>query len=309
MIIHEGYENLDLVSPVVTLGIFDGVHLGHRSLLNTLILRACEEKGESVVITFNPHPRLVLQHNHKGLSFLSTENEKASLLREAGIDHLIVIEFNKSFSNMEACEFVHKVLAEKIKTRHLIVGYDHHFGKSGAGNFEMIKKCAQSLNFIVEQVKGLQSSSGVVSSTAIRKALLGGKLDEANNWLGYSYSIYGRIVEGKKIGRSLGFPTANIKPDYEYKLIPGDGVYAVIVKLDGKNFPGMLSIGKNPTVNSENTNRTIEVHILNFDYDIYGRDITVVFRKRLRDEIRYDSLEELTRQMNRDKEQTLKLLT
>lgn len=309
MIIHDGYEKLDLVSPVVTLGIFDGVHRGHRSLLDTLVSRAGEEEGESVVITFNPHPRLVLQHDHKGLSFLSSIDEKARLLRKAGIDHLIIIDFNKSFSNMDACEFVHKILAEKVKTRHLIVGYDHHFGKGGEGNFEMIKKCAQSLNFIVEQVTGLQSSGGVVSSTAIREALLGGRLDEANNWLGYSYSLDGRIVEGKKIGRSIGFPTANIKPDYEYKLIPGDGVYAVMVRLDGTNYPGMLSIGMNPTVNSDSNIKSIEVNILNFDKDIYGRDITVVFCKRIRNEIKFENIEQLVQQMNRDKDQTLRLLS
>ncbi len=308
MIIHEGYENLDLVSPVVTLGIFDGVHRGHRSLIDALILQARSDKGESVVITFDPHPRLVLEQNHERLSFLSTTDEKAGLLREAGIDHLIIVEFNKSFSNMEACEFVHKVLAEKVKTRHLIVGYDHHFGKRGEGTFEMIKECAQSLNFIVEQVTGLQSSGGVVSSTAIREALLEGRLEEANNWLGYSYPLSGRIVEGRKIGRSIGFATANIKPDYEYKLIPGDGVYAVMVNLDGRSFPGMLSIGRNPTVNKENGTRTIEVHIINFDEDIYGREITIEFRKRLRNEIRFDNLEQLSRQMVLDKEQTLKLL-
>ncbi len=308
MIIHKGYENLDLVSPVVTLGIFDGVHLGHRYLLDTLVSRAHEDKGESVVITFNPHPRLVLQRNHKNLSFLSTEAEKARLLEKAGIDHLIIIDFNKNFSNMEACEFVQQVLAKKVKTRHLIVGYDHHFGKRGEGNFETIKKCAESLNFIVEQVTGLKSSSRIVSSTAIREALLEGRLEEANNWLGYNYSLDGRIVEGKKIGRSIGFPTANIEPYYEYKLIPGDGVYAVMVKFAGKDLPGMLSIGRNPTVRTGNRTRTIEVHILNFDKEIYGRNLTVEFRKWLRNEIRFDSMEQLARQMKRDKELTLKLL-
>lgn len=309
MIVHKGYENLDLTSPVVTLGIFDGVHRGHRLLLNKLVSRASENKGESVVITFNPHPRLVLQQNHKNLSFLSTIDEKARLLQESGIDHLIIIEFNKSFSHMEACEFIQKVLVDKVKTRHLIVGYDHHFGRKGEGNFETIKQCSKSLNFIVEKVEELYASEGVVSSSAIRQALHDGRLDEANNWLGYSYFINGKIVAGKKIGRSMGFPTANIKPDYKYKLIPGDGVYAVIVKIDGIDFPGMLSIGTNPTFNSENIEKSIEVNIFDFDKDIYGKDISVVFRKWLRNEIRFENIEQLVKQMIRDKEQTLGLLT
>jgi riboflavin kinase / FMN adenylyltransferase len=309
MIVHHGYENINLVSPVVTMGIFDGVHRGHRSLLDTLVLRAREEKCESAVVTFDPHPRLILQQNHKGLSFLSTIDEKSALLKESGIDHLIIIKFNRSFSKMGACEFVQEVLIEKVNTRYLMVGYDHHFGKNGEGNFETIKECTRSLNFIVEKVEELKSSEGAVSSSAIREALLEGRVDDANNWLGYSYQINGKIVEGRKIGHSLGFPTANIKPDYEYKLIPGDGVYAVIVKLDGTDFPGMLSIGKNPTVNSDNKISSIEVHILDFDNNIYGRDIKVLFKKRLRNEKKFENTDQLVQQMHRDKEQTLKFLT
>jgi riboflavin kinase / FMN adenylyltransferase len=309
MIIHNGYEKLDLVSPVVTMGVFDGVHLGHRSLIDTLVLRAREKKSESAVITFNSHPRLILQQNHRGLSFLSTIEEKASLLQERGIDHLIIVEFTHHLSNMDACQFVQEVLIEKVKTRHLIVGYDHHFGKKGKGNFETIKKCVQTFNFIVEKVEGLKSTEGAVSSSSIRRALLEGRINEANNWLGYSYLISGKIVEGKKIGHSFGFPTANIKPDYEFKLIPGDGVYAVLVQLDGTYFPGMLNIGKNPTISSWNNIRSIEAHIFNFDKDIYGKDIKVVFRERLRDEIKFENTDQLVQQMNRDKEQALRLLS
>jgi riboflavin kinase/FMN adenylyltransferase len=308
MIVHNGFENLDLCSPVVTMGIFDGVHRGHRSLLDTLVLRAAQEKGDPVVITFNPHPRLVLEKNHSGLSFLSTITEKTKLLSEAGIGHLVIIEFNKSFSDIGACDFIQKVLVEKIKTRHLIIGYDHHFGAKGEGNFKTIKQCAKSFNFTVEKVEGLNSAEGPVSSSSIREALLKGRLEEANNWLGYNYSINGRIVEGKKIGRSLGYPTANIKPDYEYKLIPADGVYAVMVRINEADLPGMLSIGKNPTINSGDDSRTIEVNIFNFDKDVYGSSIKVTFRKRLRNEIRFGSIEQLVRQMNRDKEQAMIIL-
>src|SRR5450759_674133 len=309
MIIHEGYENLNLVTPVVTLGIFDGVHRGHRVLLDCLVSRAREAKGESVVITFSPHPRLVLEQNRGNLSFLTTMDEKKVLLENANVDHLIIIEFNTMFSKIQACEFIKEVLVEKIGTKHLIIGYNHHFGRNGEGDFNIIKQCAESLDFSVEQVQGFHTEEGAISSSSIREALLKGRLDEANRWLGYSYSMSGTIVEGRKIGRSIGFPTANIKPDYQYKLIPGNGVYAVEVQLDGIRHPGMLSIGSNPTVNSDSRARSIEVNILDFNENIYGKSISVIFRKRLRDEIKFDDTEQLAEQMKLDKQQVLLLLT
>jgi len=308
MIIHEGYENLNLVTPVVTLGIFDGVHRGHRTLLDCLVSRAREAKGESVVITFSPHPRLVLERNRINLSFLTTLDEKKALLENANVDHLIIIEFNNEFSKINACDFIKQVLVEKIGTKHLIIGYNHHFGRSGEGDFNTIKHCAESFDFRVEQVQGFHTEEGAISSSSIRNALLKGRLDEANRWLGYSYSVNGTIVEGRKIGRSIGFPTANIKPDYQYKLIPANGVYAVEVLLDGLIYPGMLSIGSNPTVNNDAGIRSIEVHILNFDKDIYGKAISVIFRKRLRDEIKFDNTKQLAEQMELDQQQTILLL-
>jgi len=309
MIIHEGYENLNLVTPVVTLGIFDGVHRGHRALLDCLVSRAREVSGESVVITFSPHPRLVLEQNRVDLSFLTTMDEKKNLLENANVDHLIIIEFNNKFSKIQACDFIKEVLVEKIGAKHLIIGYNHHFGRSGEGDFNTIKQYAESLDFRVEQVQEIHTEEGAISSSSIREALLKGRLDEANRWMGYSYSISGTIGEGRQIGRSIGFPTANIKPDYQYKLIPGNGVYAVEVQLDGLIYPGMLSIGSNPTVNKDAGTRSIEVHILNFDKDIYGRAISVIFRKRLRDEIKFDNTEQLAEQMKLDKQQVLHLLT
>jgi riboflavin kinase/FMN adenylyltransferase len=309
MIIHEGYENLNIISPVVTLGIFDGVHRGHMALLSCLVSRAREMGGESVVITFSPHPRLVLEQNNISFSFLTTMEEKKVLLKNANVDHLIIIEFTIAFSKIPACDFVKEILVEKIGTKHLIIGYDHHFGRKGEGDFNTIKQCSEELDFIVEQVQEYQTEEGAISSSSIREALLKGKVDEANKWLGYSYSVSGTVMEGRKIGRTIGFPTANIKPDYQYKLIPGNGVYAVLVQLDDNLYPGMLSIGFNPTVNTDNRFRSIEVHILNFDKDIYGRKISVSFRKKLRDEKKFDNLEQLTTQMGRDKLDTLQLLT
>ena len=308
MVIHEGYENLNLIAPVATLGIFDGVHRGHMALLDCLVSRARETRGESVVITFSPHPRLVLEQNNINLSFLTTMEEKKVLLKNANIDHLIIIEFTIEFSKIPACDFVKDILVEKIGTKHLIIGYDHHFGRKGEGDFNTIKQCSEELDFIVEQVQGYQTEEGAISSSLIREALLRGRVDEANKWLGYNYSVTGTVIEGRKIGRTIGFPTANIKPDSQYKLIPGNGVYAIEVQLNDNLYPGMLSIGSNPTVNTDNRFRSIEVHILNFDKDIYGEKISVIFRKKLRDEKKFDNLEQLTAQMGRDKLDTLRLL-
>jgi len=309
MYIHRGYENIDLVSPVVTLGIFDGVHLGHKALLDRLVTCAKDAKGEAVVITFLPHPRMVLDEDNTALTFLNTIEEKIVLLERAKVDHLIIIEFNKEFSRIPACDFVKDVLVEKIGTRHLIIGYNHHFGRRGEGDFNTVKQCAESLDFRVEQVEGLLSKEGAISSSLIREELFQGKLEEANKLLGYSYSVRGTVIEGRKIGRSIGFPTANIKPDDQHKLIPCNGVYAVEVDLSGVIYPGMLSIGSNPTVNIDSGFRSIEVHIINFDQDIYGKTISVIFKKRLRNEIRFDNIKKLAEQMNLDKQSTIRILS
>jgi riboflavin kinase/FMN adenylyltransferase len=309
MILHYGYDNLHLTLPVVTLGIFDGVHRGHRTLLDTLVLRAKEEGGVSVVITFSPHPRLVLEKDHLNLFFLTTMEEKIHLLQEAGVDHLIILEFSTEFSKIEACDFVKQILVDKVGTKHLIIGYNHHFGWKGKGDFNTIMDCSNLLNFSVEQVKGLSFSEGQISSSFIRKTLYEGKIAEANHLLGYNYSLTGTVVEGKQLGRSLGFPTANIRPEDPHKLIPGTGVYAVEIQVNEIRYNGMLSIGSNPTVNTNHEQRSIEVHIFDFEEDLYGRQITVIFRKWLRDEEKFASLDQLTEQMKLDRDNTLKYLS
>jgi len=309
MKIHKAYENLDLKIPVVTMGIFDGVHRGHKILIERLISCSREVNGESVVITFHPHPRLVLSKNAKGISFLSTLEEKTALLEKTGLDHLIIIDFTPQFSRMKSIDFVEDVLVNSIRTRFLIVGHDHNFGYKGEGNYDTIKNCAMAMGFRVEQVRGLKSGRNAISSSLIRESLLKGKLDEANKWLGYNYSLKGSVIEGKKIGRKIGFPTANINPDDQFKLIPGNGVYAVETQVDNKRMPAMLSIGSNPTVNKSQGTRSIEVHIFDFDKDIYGKEIEVIFRHRLRDEIKFENTGQLVRQMELDKANSLRLLT
>ncbi len=308
MIIHDGYKDLDLKKPVVTMGIFDGVHSGHRSLIDHLVRRARETGGEAVVVTFNPHPRLVLPGKKEGLSFLSTIDEKKRLLEETLIDHLIIIKFDMDLGNLEARDFIKQILVDKIGVKYFIIGYDHHFGKSRKGDFNIVRKCGEAYDFIVEQVSEVTMAGEIISSSAIREALLSGRLEEANKWLGYIYSLSGTVVGGRKLGRSLGFPTANIKPDDNNKLIPADGVYAVEVQLDDKKMPGMLSIGFNPTVNENPDKRSIEVNIFNFDGELYDRDIRINFRFRMRDEIRFENLNALTEQMKLDKQQALSLL-
>jgi riboflavin kinase/FMN adenylyltransferase len=306
MQIHRGYDNLRLVRPVITLGIFDGVHLGHRMLLDRLLIRAAEKGGDSVVITFSPHPRMVLEKKSAGLTFLSTMEEKCALLEQLNIGHLVIIEFTKEFSRMQACDFVNEVLVKKIRAEYLIIGYDHHFGWKGEGDYETIRKCTEKLGITVEQVKGLVSGNLTISSSLVREALLKGRVEEAGRLLGYGYSLTGTVVEGKKLGRSLGFPTANIKPYDSHKLIPFRGVYAVEVKAMEKVLPGLLSIGSNPTVNRDPGLRSIEVYIMNFEDDLYGNEITIVFRKRLRDEIRFESVDKLIEQMEADKRSAMR---
>jgi riboflavin kinase/FMN adenylyltransferase len=309
MVIHEGYENLNFNSPAVTLGIFDGVHRGHRFLLDRLISKAGENHGESVVITFHPHPRLILEKDSSRLFFLSTFGEKLLLLDKTGIDHLVIIEFNREFSMMKACDFVRKVLVSKVAAKNLIVGHDHHFGYRGEGNFDTIRNCAESSGIMVEQVGGFQYEGGTVSSSIIREELLKGNPVKANELLGYCYSVKGIVIDGKKLGREIGFPTANIRPADDHKLVPADGVYAVEVEADRHKYKGMLSIGKNPTVNKGSAERSVEVNIFDFDKDIYGEEIEIIFRFRLRDEQKFSNLSQLSRQLELDKRNALQLLS
>lgn len=309
MVVHFGYENLKLIRPVVTVGVFDGVHIGHRVLLKKLIAMAKKLGGESVVITFEPHPRIILSEKYEEYAFLSTLDEKKKLLAELGIEHLVVIKFDKELSRMEASEFIGKILVEKIGLKHLLVGHDNHIGRNKSGDLNRISESAEEYGFTVELVPEVMYDKSEISSTTIRNVLLEGRVQDAGRMLGYNYSLTGKVIEGRKLGRLLGFPTANINPADPGKLIPRNGVYAVEVIHDNKLLHGMLSVGYNPTVNKEKLKKSIEVHIFNFDIDIYGHSITIIFRYRLRDEKKFKSVRHLTDQMDIDMQKALRLLS
>lgn len=308
MQIHYGFEGIAIISPCVTIGAFDGIHLGHRKVIQSLTGRARQNGGESVLVTFYPHPRKVVQGTGAQLPLLTTFREKASLLGELGVDHLILAQFDHELSNKEACEFISEILVRKIGCRCLILGFNHHFGKRGEGSFDTIKECAEKLNLDVEQVEAAFSGQTAVSSSVIRDLLCSGRLAEANEMLGYNYFITGIIVEGRQIGRKIGYPTANIDPGNSEKLIPMNGVYAVEIFLQEEKLAGVMSIGFNPTIDKTSTTRTIEVHIFDFDSNIYGSEVRVCLRYRLRDEVAFRSMEELASQIEIDRAKALELL-
>jgi riboflavin kinase/FMN adenylyltransferase len=305
------YTNLDLFKarkPVVTIGTFDGVHLGHGKVISRLHEFAKQHDGETVIFTFHTHPRLVTSPNETNLRLLTTLSEKINLFEKYGIDHLIVYPFDKSFSELTYSEFVEKILVEKIGTHCLVVGYDHKFGKNREGGFEYLKNCAGKFNFEIERLDALLVDEESVSSTKIRNALQNGDIEKANHYLGYRFTLHGTVVNGKQLGRKLGFPTANIEASDKHKIIPGYGVYAVKVKLNSNEYNGMLNIGTRPTFNNNADNRSIEVNIFDFEDNIYGKDITLKFVGKIRDEQKFENIEMLVNQLEKDKITALSIL-
>lgn len=292
---------------VVTSGTFDGVHLGHQKILQRLQEIAKKNKGESVVITFWPHPRMVLHPGDSTLKLLNTFEEKAELLRQQHIDHLIRIPFTKEFSQLTSQEFITKILIDTIGTKKLVIGYDHRFGKNREGSFEQLKLNGPAYGFDVEEIPQQDIDHVAVSSSKIRKALEAGDIDTATHFLGGPYSIAGRVIKGDKLGRVLGFPTANIDLDSHDKLIPIEGIYAVKVRHEKNEYGGMLYIGTRPTV--DGSRRSIEVNIFHFDKEIYGESLQVSFIKLLRMDSKFQDLESLKEQLHKDKVAALSTLS
>lgn len=303
------YHNLDdfssIRNAVVTSGTFDGVHVGHQKILSRLHEIAERTKGDTVVITFWPHPRLVL-YPDADLKLLNTFEEKAELIKEQGVHHLLRIPFTKEFSQLSSEEFITKILVEKIGTKKLVIGYDHHFGKNREGSFEQLKLNGPKYGFDVEEISRQDVDHVGVSSSKIRKAIETSDLETATHLLGRPYSISGRVIKGDKLGRTIGFPTANIEIDSTHKLVPADGIYAVTVQHGHAAYNGMLYIGNRPTV--DGIKRNIEVNIFNFDREIYGESLTINFHHYIRDDIKFASLEELKSQMEKDQEESTQIL-
>ena len=291
---------------VITIGTFDGVHLGHQKILNHVLHLADEKKSRSFVITFEPHPRLVVSKNYD-IKLLTTLDEKVKLFEKIGIDNLMVIKFTKEFSGLSSKEFVRNYICNKIGANHIVVGYDHKFGKNRDGDENKLRELGKLMDFDVTKVDPITAGDTIISSTKIRNLLSEGDIALANKFLGRAYTLSGKVVNGAGRGRSLGFPTANIEVENIHKLIPGNGVYAVSVWSNKEKFAGIMNIGLRPTFN-QTPNVIIEVHILNFDKDIYNKDLQIEFLRRLRAEKKFSSKDELIRQINIDKKNALKIV-
>lgn len=301
------YHSLDsfqkLEYGVVTSGTFDGVHLGHKKILSRLREISEQSGGETVVLTFWPHPRMVVSEDSQGLQLLSTIDEKIELFSQLGIHHLLIVPFTRAFSELSCHEYIKEILVEKIGTKKLVIGYDHRFGRNREGSFEFLQQNCASYGFEVEEIPRQDIEDMAVSSSRIRKALITGHVSEANGLLGRPYTLSGTVVKGKQLGRTIGFPTANVHLHESYKLIPMNGVYVIHVTYNGEKFKGMLNIGVRPTV--DGTMRTIEANLFDFDKEIYGEDLKLELLHYLRPEQKFESLDMLVRQINIDKENSL----
>ncbi|HXP53040.1 MAG TPA: bifunctional riboflavin kinase/FAD synthetase [Bacteroidia bacterium] len=292
---------------IVTTGTFDGVHLGHQTILKRLNELSVKQDAESVLLTFSPHPRTVLFPDGEPMHFLSTFPEKQVLLKEAGIKHLIVHPFTLELAKVSAYNYVRDILVGKLHVKGLVIGHDHRFGRNREGSIKELKEWAPVLGFDVEELVPFKLGDITISSSKIRRAIAGGDLETANSYLGYTYSIHAKVVHGLNLGgKELGYPTANLEVEDQNKIIPGDGIYAVYATYEGKKYKGMMSIGFNPTV--EGKGRSMEVHIFDFDSNIYDKHLSVFFYKKIRNEEKFDSMAALKKQLDNDKEVTLKLL-
>jgi riboflavin kinase / FMN adenylyltransferase len=292
--------------PAATVGVFDGVHLGHREIINRLRKVAAETGCESVVVTFEPHPRLVLPH-HADVKLLQTLDEKLQRFSEAGVDAVLVIPFDREFARLSPDDFIRDILVGRLNVSYVITGYDHFFGQNRQGDYDLLAESGRKYGFGVDELPMVTAGAMTVNSSSVRRALLDGDVKTAETMLGYPYSLTGEVVTGNRIGRNIGYPTANLKPNNPNKLIPAQGVYACRVKIGDENFGGMLNIGYRPTLDSSHL--TIEVNIFGFDRDIYHQEITIVFADRIRNEKRFASLGDLQLQLAEDRITAEKILS
>ncbi|WP_207422360.1 bifunctional riboflavin kinase/FAD synthetase [Desertivirga brevis] len=315
-----------LNNAVVTIGTFDGVHFGHRKIINRLTEVADQSGGESVILTFFPHPRMILHPENSSLKLITTIEEKAELIEKLGVDHLIITPFTRDFSNLSAQTYIQQVLVEKIGTKKIIIGFDHRFGKDRQGNLAELQRHAAQYHYEVEEIPEQDIHEVKVSSTQIRDSLLSGDVETAEDFLGYPFFLTGKVIKGDRLGRQMGFPTANLLIEESYKLVPSDGIYAVEVELMEKQgaYPldqplvtskspvtanilkGMAYIGNRPTING--MTRNIEVNIFEFDKEIYRQYIRVHFKNFVRHDMRFNNMDELKNQIEQDKQAVLKLL-
>ena len=294
-------------STAITIGTFDGVHIGHRKILERLMNASATGNLKSTVLTFFPHPRMVLQ-KHADIKLLNTISEKTKILRTMGLDQLIIHPFTKEFSRLSATEFVRDILVNKLKTKKIIIGYDHRFGRNRNANITDLRAFGNTLDFEVEEISAQEIDAVSVSSTKIRKALEEGDIPMANSYLGYHYMLTGSVEKGKGLGRQIDFPTANLNIPETYKLVPKNGVYTVQSELFGKTVYGMMNIGYNPTVSGEEQ-VSIEIHYFDFDQDLYGQEIQVDILHRIRNEHKFESVEALKTQLHKDKKTSLSLIS
>ena len=293
-------------NAIVTQGTFDGVHVGHKQILGNIVQLAKEQNGQSIIVTFHPHPRQVLFKDENNIKLLTTLEEKIDLFTEIGLDYLIILPFDEILSKMSAANFVRDILVEKIGVKTMVVGHDHRFGKNREGSFDDLKEYAEIYSFEIIEIAAHDINQAVVSSTKIRTSLVNGDIATATSFLNRYYSMTGKVVDGKKLGKTIGYPTANIEVVNNDKLIPANGIYAVKIKHFDINYDGMLSIGNNPTI--ENAKWSIEVNIFDFDKTIYGDELTIYFIARMRDEVKFGDLNDLKMQLKVDESEAKGIL-
>ena len=301
--IRENLKDYNSTKPsVITIGTFDGVHIGHKKIINQLTSISSKNNLISILLSFFPHPKMVLQ-NDKELKLINTIQEKEGLLNSLNLDYLIIKEFTKEFSRLSALEFVRDILVNKLNAKHIIIGYDHHFGRNRTANIEQLKEFGELYDFKVTEILAQDIDDIAISSTKIRKALINGEIRLANKFLGYNFFFSGDVIHGNNIGKTISFPTANIKIDTPYKLVPKNGVYIVKTIIDNQITFGMMNIGYNPTFNGKQ--KSIEIHFMNFNKNIYDKTLTIEMILRIRNEIKFNSVDDLKKQLEQDKLSTL----